>query len=64
MGDVTSINKATTTSVSLRTTIPQSITTHFKLKEKDKLDWEIKAEDGNLIIRVTPIRNGLENDNE
>ena len=56
MGDITSINKATTTSVSLRTTIPQSITTHFKLKEKDRLDWEIVVEDGDLSIRVRPVR--------
>ena len=56
MGEKTSINKATTTSMSLRTTIPQSIITHFDLKEKDQLEWEIKAEKNNLIINVKPIK--------
>lgn len=58
MGEKTSINKATTTSISMRTTIPQSIITHFGLQEKDQLDWEIKAEKNNLVIRVTPIKKG------
>ncbi len=56
MGEKTSINKATTTSMSLRTTIPQSIITHFDLKEKDQLEWEIKAEKSNLIINVKPVK--------
>jgi len=56
MGERTSINKATTTSMSLRTTIPQSIVTHFGLKEKDQLEWEIKAEKSNLIIHVKPVK--------
>ena len=56
MGEKTSINKATTNSVSLRTTIPQSIVTNFDLKVGDELDWEIKAEKSNLIINVKPIK--------
>jgi hypothetical protein len=26
----------------------------FNLKDGDKLDWELKAENGNLIVVVTP----------
>lgn len=56
MGEKTSINKATTNSISLRTTIPQSIVTNFDLEVGDQLDWEIKADKSNLIINVKPIK--------
>lgn len=54
MGEKISINKATT--MSMRTTIPKSIITHFDLKEKDQLEWEIKAKKNNLAIIVKPIK--------
>ncbi len=56
MGDITSINRATSTNQSLRTTIPKSIVSQFGLKYKDKLEWLIKAEDNNLVIHVKPIK--------
>jgi hypothetical protein len=58
MGDVTSINKATSTNKSLRTTIPRSIVTQFGLTYNDKLEWLIKAQNSQLIIEVKPIKNG------
>jgi len=56
MGDITSINKATSTNQSLRTTIPKSIVNQFGLTYNDKLDWIIKAEGGELVIQVKPIK--------
>jgi hypothetical protein len=32
------------------------IVRQFNLSEGDKIDWEIKAEDGRLIIVVKPVR--------
>ena len=55
MGHITSINRAAAASAGLRTTIPQSITTHFQLKE-DRLDWEITVRDGEMLIFVKPLK--------
>ena len=56
MGETTTLTKATTKSKSLRTTIPMGIVKQFDLSEGDKIDWEIKAEEGRLIIVVKPIK--------
>jgi len=56
MGEETILTKATTKSKSLRTTVPMGIVKQFNLSEGDKLNWEIKAENGNLIIVVKPIK--------
>ena len=56
MGNITSINKATSKNNSLRTTIPRSIVTQFGLTYQDKLEWILKAEDNKLIIQVKPIK--------
>jgi len=52
MGEITTITRATTKSKSLRTTIPVGISRQFNLSVGDKLNWEIKAKDGELIIVV------------
>ncbi|HIP25199.1 MAG TPA: AbrB/MazE/SpoVT family DNA-binding domain-containing protein [Archaeoglobus profundus] len=62
MGEITTLTKATSKSKSLRTTIPIGIVKQFNLSEGDKLSWEIRAEGGELIIVVKPIRRVLEND--
>lgn len=54
VGSKTIISKATTTGESLRTTIPIGIAKQFELKEGDKLDWTLKAENGKLIVIVKP----------
>jgi len=56
MGDITSINKASTTNESLRTTVPRSIVNQFNLTYEDKLEWILKAEGGELVIQVKPIK--------
>jgi len=52
MGEITVLTKATSKSKSLRT-IPVSIVKQFNF-QKDKLNWEIEAEGGELIIVVKP----------
>ena len=54
MGFKTTIAKASTISNSYRTTVPAAIINQFNLKDGDKLDWELKAENGNLIIIIKP----------
>jgi len=56
MGEITVLNRATTKSKSLRTTIPIGIVKQFNLSEGDKLNWEIRAERGELIIVVRPLK--------
>ena len=56
MGDITSINKASTTNESLRTTVPRTIVNQFNLTFEDKLEWILKAEGGELIIQVKPVK--------
>ncbi|MBD3252267.1 AbrB family transcriptional regulator [Candidatus Pacearchaeota archaeon] len=54
MGETTTLTKASTKSESLRTTVPAGIVKQFSLKEGDKLDWMLKAEDGKIIIVIKP----------
>lgn len=56
MGEITTLQVATTGKESLRTTVPISIVRQFNLNNGDKLDWSLRAEDGELIIQVKPIR--------
>ena len=56
MGFKTTIAKASTISNSFRTTVPAAIINQFNLKDGDRLDWELKAENGNLMIIVKPER--------
>lgn len=56
MGEVTVLTTATSKSKSLRTTIPVGIVRHFNLLKDDKLRWEIRAEGGELIIVVKPLK--------
>jgi len=56
MGEITVLTKATSKSKSLRTTIPMGIVRQFNLSEGDKLNWEIRAEGGELIIVVKPLK--------
>ena len=58
MGEITVLSRATSKSRSLRTTIPIGIVKQFNLSEGDRLNWEIKAEDGELIIVVRPLKGG------
>lgn len=56
MGETTTLTKASTKSESLRTTVPAGIVKQFSLKEGDKIDWTLKAGNGELIINIKPIK--------
>jgi len=56
MGSTTVLTKASSRGNSLRTTVPIDITRQFSLIEGDKLCWEIRAHNNDLVISVTPIR--------
>ena len=56
MGEITFLNKAAPKTQSLRTTVPRSIINQFGLTEYDKLEWILKAEGGELIIQVKPLK--------
>ena len=57
MGEITYLTKATSKGESLRTTVPMSLVKQFGLTDQDKLDWILKAEGGELVILVKPIKN-------
>jgi bifunctional DNA-binding transcriptional regulator/antitoxin component of YhaV-PrlF toxin-antitoxin module len=57
--EITILSPASERGRSLRTTVPMSIVKHFRLKEKDELKWEIRAENNNLLIVVRPIKKSL-----
>jgi len=54
MGFKTTIAKASTIANSYRTTVPAGIMGQFNLKEGDKLDWTLKAENGEIVVIVKP----------
>jgi len=54
MGFTTTIAKASSISNSFRTTVPAAIINQFSLKDGDKLDWELKAENGKIIVIISP----------
>ena len=56
MGEITTLTKAATKTTSLRTTVPASIARQFNLENKDKLEWNLRAEDGEMIIIVKPLK--------
>lgn len=53
-GEITTIAIATSKSKSLRTTIPIGIVRQFRLREKDKLNWQINVINGKMVIIVEP----------
>jgi hypothetical protein len=52
LGEVTVATKASSKFASLRTTIPMPVVKQWKLKEGDKLDWEWKVQDGEMVLIV------------
>jgi len=54
MGFKTTITKASSITNSLRTTVPAGIINQFNLKDGDRLDWTLKAENGEIIVIVKP----------
>jgi uncharacterized protein YxjI len=56
LGEVTIATKASSKFASLRTTIPMPVVKQWKLKEGDKLDWEWKVQDGEMVLIVRMVR--------
>ena len=55
-GETTVLTAATTTSKSLRTTIPAGIVRQFALSDGDKLQWKIEAKNNELVIVARPLK--------
>jgi len=60
LGEITTLTPATSKKESLRTTVPMSIVKQFDLEKGDKLDWMLKAENGDIIIIAKPIKSSSE----
>lgn len=56
LGEETTLTRAATNSTSLRTTVPASIVRQFNLSDGDKLDWSLRAEGGDMVIIVKPLK--------
>ena len=56
MGTTTTLTKAATKTTSLRTTVPANIVRQFNLEDGDKLDWSLRAEGGDMVIIVKPLK--------
>ena len=54
----TDVTKLVTANISksLRSTVPAYIVRQFKLKEGDRIKWELKVVDGEMAIFVTPLK--------
>jgi hypothetical protein len=52
MGEITSLTKNTKEFASLKTTVPMSFVRQWALTDKDKLYWEWKVVDGEMIAVV------------
>jgi antitoxin component of MazEF toxin-antitoxin module len=50
------LTRASSRGNSLRTTVPVIITHQFSLAEGDRLSWEIRAHNNDLVISVIPVR--------
>lgn len=61
-GEVTILAKATSQSQSLRTTVPIGIIRQLGLQEGDKLVWELRPDGNQLVVVVSPMRNGQSSD--
>jgi len=53
-GLITTLTRANNTSESLRTTVPSGIVKILRLNEGDKINWDFKAEDNNIVVIVKP----------
>lgn len=56
MGKKTVLTPAMKGSETLRATVPVSIVRQFNLKARDKLDWSLEVEDGEMVIAVKPVK--------
>lgn len=57
-GETTILTLASSKSRSLRTTVPISIVKQFRLRQGDKLSWEMKAIQNEIVIIIKPMQQG------
>ena len=55
-GEQTILTHASTRGNSLRTTVPIGVARQLGLKEGDRLRWEIRAENNDLVVLVKPLK--------
>ncbi len=55
-GETTILAYASSKSKSLRATVPSFIVKQFGLTAGDKLEWILKAENGQLVILAKPLK--------
>ena len=53
--EITVLSRASSKGNSLRTTVPISIVKHLKLREKDRVRWEIRPRENDFLIIVEPL---------
>ncbi|WP_456418910.1 AbrB/MazE/SpoVT family DNA-binding domain-containing protein [Methanocaldococcus infernus] len=63
MGEITKLTKASVKGRYLRTTVPSGIVKLLNLEEGDLFHWEIKANNDDIVIIITPIKKRDCNDN-
>jgi hypothetical protein len=52
VGERTKLNRANSTSPSLRTTVPESVVNELKVKEGDSVEWERIVYEGKIATRI------------
>lgn len=52
--EITVLSRVSKNGRSLKTTVPMSIVKHLKLREKDKMKWEIRPKANEFLIIVEP----------
>jgi len=60
--EITVLSHVSKNGRSLKTTVPMSIVKHLKLREKDKLKWELKPRENDFLIVVEPLEKRYRND--
>lgn len=54
--EITVLSRASPKGNSLRTTFPMSFVKHLKLREKDRLRWELIPKENDFLITVEPLK--------
>lgn len=55
-GETTVLSGATSTSKSLRATVPIGIVRQFGLQEGDAINWQLTVQNGEMVIVAKPIK--------
>lgn len=63
VGERTTVHKASSNFESFRTTVPMSVVRQWQMKKGDKLDWEWKIFDGEMVLVVRHVKANNNNNN-